>query len=90
MVRLTVSLILMLVIPVPAYSHNGQLDSFGCHYGTERNDYHCHEGVFKGGRFDSKAQMIRFLKAQFLDLGRPWPYGEILEEDITSIHPEKN
>jgi hypothetical protein len=89
-VRLTASLISMLAIPLTASSHNGELDSFGCHYGIERNDYHCHEGVFKGGRFDSKIQMIHRLKAQFLDLGRPWPYGEITEEDITSPHPEKN
>ena len=89
-VRLTVSLILMLVIPLPASPHNGELDSFGCHYGRESNDYHCHEGAFKGGRFESKIQMIRLLKAQFLDLGRPWPYGEITEEDITSTQTEKN
>ena len=80
----------MLIISLPAYPHDGKLDSFGCHDGSERNDYHCHEGVFKGGRFDSKIQMIRLLKAQFLDLGRPWPYEEITEEDITSNHPEKN
>jgi len=88
--RLTVNLIAMLVIPLPAFPHNGELDSFGCHYGRERNDYHCHEGVFKGGSFDSKIQMIRLLKAQFLYLDRPRPYGEIIEEDITSNHPEKN
>jgi len=88
--RLTLNLISMLVIPLPASPHDGKLDSFGCHDGRERNDYHCHEGVFKGGSFDSKIQMIRLLKAQFLDLGRPWPYGEITEEDITSTHPEKN
>jgi hypothetical protein len=58
---------------------------YGCHYDKERKDYHCHEGAFKGGSFDSKIEMIRRLRLQFLNLGRPWPYEEIAEEDITSL-----
>lgn len=84
-VQLTISSVLLLAIPLPVYPHEGKLDSFGCHYDKERKDYHCHEGVFKGGSFDSKIQMIRLLKLQFLNLGRPWPYGEVAEEDITPM-----
>ncbi|MGH7827666.1 MAG: hypothetical protein ACREQ7_21130 [Candidatus Binatia bacterium] len=84
LLQLTISFLAIVLVPIPGYAHEGKLDSYGCHYGKEPKDYHCHEGVFKGGSFDSKIQMIRLLKLQFLNLGRPWPYGEIAEEEITS------
>jgi hypothetical protein len=79
-------IISFLILPALAFSadaHEGKLDSYGCHYDKENKDYHCHEGVFRGGVFDSKIKMILQLRRQFLDLGRPWPYSEIDEEDIT-------
>ena len=81
---LSISFLLILVFTLRAYAHDGQLDVYGCHYHKDRKEYHCHEGAFKGGSFDSKIEMIRRLRLQFLNLGRPWPYGEIAEEDITS------
>jgi len=78
----------LLTAPTTGHSHDGKLDPYGCHYDKERGDYHCHEGVFKGGSFDSKIEMIRRLKIQFLNMGRPWPYGEVAEEDITSPETE--
>jgi hypothetical protein len=81
---LMLSLFLLTTVPRRAYPHEGELDSYGCHYDKDQKDYHCHQGVFKGGNFPSKIEMIRLLKLQFLDLGRPWPYGEVAEEDITS------
>lgn len=69
-------------------AHEVVLDTYGCHYDKERKNYHCHEGMFKGGVFDSKIGMIRQLKIQFLNLGRPWPYGDLMEEDITSSPPQ--
>ena len=81
---MTVSLFLLLIFPISAYPHDGELDSYGCHYDKDQKNYHCHQGVFQGGNFPSKMEMIRLLKLQFLNLGRPWPYGEIAEEDITS------
>jgi hypothetical protein len=80
----TLSLFLSLVVPHPVYAHEGELDSYGCHSDKDQKNYHCHEGVFKGGSFPSKIEMIRLLKLQFLNLGRPWPYGDVAEEDITS------
>jgi len=85
---LTLSLFLLLVVPRPTYSHEGELDSYGCHYDKDQKNYHCHQGVFKGGSFPSKIEMIRLLKRQFLNLGRPWPYGDVAEEDITSPQTE--
>ncbi len=67
-----------------ASAHDGKLDAYGCHYTEDRKDYHCHEGTFKGARFNSKIEMIRQLKLQFLNLGKPWPHDDIAEEDITS------
>ncbi|HEY7322242.1 MAG TPA: hypothetical protein VIE89_32150 [Candidatus Binatia bacterium] len=85
---LTLSLLVLLVVPRPGYSHDGELDSYGCHYDKDQKNYHCHEGMFKGGSFSSKMEMIRLLKIQFLNLGLPWPYGEVIEEDITSPSKE--
>jgi hypothetical protein len=83
-IAFSVGIFLTAVLPVPVLSHDGKLDAYGCHYDEERKNYHCHEGVFKGGSFDSKIEMIRQLKLQFLNLGRPWPYDDIAEEDITA------
>lgn len=77
--------ILLSGISAPSVSaHDGKLDAYGCHYDEDRKNYHCHEGAFKGGSFESKMDMIRQLKLQFLNLGRPWPYDDIAEEDITT------
>jgi hypothetical protein len=84
----TLSLFLSLIVPHAAYPDEGELDSYGCHYGKTQKNYHCHDGIFKGGSFPSKLEMIRLLKQQFLNLGRPWPYGEVAEEDITPPHTE--
>jgi hypothetical protein len=84
LIALSVGVLLTAVVPLAALSHEGKLDSYGCHYDEEHRSYHCHEGVFKGGRFESKIEMIRQLKLQFLNLGRPWPYDNIAEEDITA------
>lgn len=81
---LTTGLVLSLLPPQFGYSHEGEVDSYGCHHHKERKDYHCHKGAFKGLSFSSKTEMVRLLKIQFLNLGRPWPYGEVAEEDITS------
>jgi hypothetical protein len=76
----------LLVVPRPTYPHEGELDSYG--YDKDQKEYHCHQGVFKGGSFPSRIEMIRLLKLQFLNLGRPWPYGDVAEEDITSPQTE--
>jgi hypothetical protein len=88
LLRLTLSLWFLLIVPLSARPHEGELDSYGCHYAKDQKDYHCHKGVFEGGSFPSKMEMIRLLKLQFLNLGRPWPYGEVAEEDITSPQTE--
>ena len=85
---LPLSLFLLLVVPHQTYPHEGELDSYGCHYDKDQKNYHCHDGVFKGGSFPSKMEMVRLLKLQFLNLGRPWPYGDVAEEDITSPQTE--
>jgi hypothetical protein len=81
---LPLSLFLLLVVPYTTYPHEGELDTYGCHYDKNQKNYHCHDGVFKGGSFPSKMEMIRLLKIQFINLGRPWPYADMVEEDITT------
>jgi hypothetical protein len=89
LIALSVAALLTSIFPLPVFSHDGKLDSYGCHYDEERKNYHCHEGAFKGGSFQSKIEMIRQLKLQFLNLGRPWPYDDIAEEDITATQDQK-
>src|SRR5918996_677174 len=86
--HVTISSLLTLLVPVISYPHDGKLDEYGCHYGQRPKHYHCHEGVFKLGSFGSKTQMIQLLRLQYLNLGRPWPYTEIGEEDITSTNTQ--
>ena len=81
---LPLSLFLLLAVPYPTDPHEGELDTYGCHYDKDQKNYHCHDGVFKGGSFPSKMEMIRLLKIQFINLGRPWPYADVAEEDITT------
>jgi len=79
--------LLIFLLPLPAYSHEGDLDSYGCHHDKNRGDYHCHQGEFTGLSFDSKIHMVRLLRLQNLNLGRALPDGPI-EEDITSAEVE--
>ncbi|NIO11578.1 MAG: hypothetical protein GTO40_27590 [Deltaproteobacteria bacterium] len=44
--------------PPIVHSHDGGLDSYGCHDHNERNDYHCHWGRFRGRRFSSRSEML--------------------------------
>ena len=81
---LAIALIIILALPRVADAHDDKLDVYGCHYEKNHKVYHCHQGMFKGGSFDSRTQMVQRLKIQFLNMGRPWPYPEIVEEDITS------
>ena len=87
LLHLIISFLLLRALAFAAGAHEDKLDSYGCHYDKDNKGYHCHEGVFKGGGFDSKIKMILQLRRQFLDLGRPWPYSEIDEEDITETQP---
>lgn len=86
----TAMVLLSAACPLPVSSHDGKLDVYGCHYDDERKNYHCHDGAFKGGSFESRIEMIRQLKLQFLNLGRPWPYDDIAEEDITTTQNRDN
>jgi hypothetical protein len=86
--HVTIGSLLTLLVPVISYPHDGKLDEYGCHYDQRPKHYHCHEGVFKLGSFGSKTQMLQLLRLQYLNLGRPWPYSEIGEEDITSTNTQ--
>ena len=85
--RLSIAVVIALFVPSPAYSHEGDLDAHGCHHDRNRGDYHCHEGEFTGLSFDSKTQMVRLLRLQNMNRGRPLP-DELIEEDITSAAVE--
>ena len=90
LIALSAGILLSVSFPFQAASHDGKLDIYGCHHDQEGKNYHCHDGVFKGGSFESKIEMVRQLKLQFLNLGRPWPYDDIAEEDITAPTQDQN
>jgi hypothetical protein len=39
-------------------SHDGGLDSFGCHNDRKHGGYHCHRGAAAGQQFSSQADMV--------------------------------
>jgi len=82
-----ISIGLTLFVQAPSLSHEGALDRYGCHEHKEDSSYHCHDGMLKGGNFDSRGEMVQRLRRQLEILGRPWPYGDLIEEDITSPSP---
>ncbi len=65
--RLAASLLLtastLHLLGLPAWSHGGGLDKYGCHHNRVHGGYHCHQGAFKGAMFDSKAEMLQALEA---------------------------
>ncbi len=83
-VALAITILEIVALSPSASPHDGKLDAYGCHYGRDHKNYHCHKGTFKGASFGSRIEMIRQLKLQFRNLGRPCPYDDIAEEDITS------
>ena len=62
--RLTIVAAFCLAGVGPAWAHGGGLDGHGCHHNRKAGGYHCHRGSLAGQHFDSKAEMLRQLKAR--------------------------
>ena len=43
-------------------SHTGLVDGYGCHRGSDKVSYHCHQGQFAGRTFKSKDDFLRELR----------------------------
>jgi hypothetical protein len=43
-------------------AHSGIIDGYGCHRGTDKVSYHCHQGQFVGRTFKSKEEFLRQLR----------------------------
>jgi hypothetical protein len=43
-------------------SHSGIVDGYGCHRGSDKVSYHCHQGQFAGRTFKSKEDFLRDLR----------------------------
>jgi hypothetical protein len=43
-------------------AHSGLVDGYGCHRGTDKVSYHCHEGEFVGRNFKSREEFLRRLR----------------------------
>jgi hypothetical protein len=43
-------------------THTGIVDGYGCHHGTDKVSYHCHQGEFAGRTFKSKEDFLRQLR----------------------------
>jgi hypothetical protein len=44
------------------HAHRGMVDGYGCHRGTDKVSYHCHQGEFTGRTFKSKEDFLRELR----------------------------
>ena len=44
------------------HAHSGMVDGYGCHRGTDKVSYHCHQGQFAGRTFKSKEDFLRQLR----------------------------
>ena len=44
------------------HAHRGMVDGYGCHRGTDKVSYHCHQGEFTGRTFKSKEDFLRQLR----------------------------
>jgi hypothetical protein len=45
-----------------AHAHSGLVDGYGCHRGSDKVSYHCHEGEFVGQTFKSREEFLRRLR----------------------------
>jgi hypothetical protein len=43
-------------------AHTGLVDGYGCHRGSDKVSYHCHQGQFAGRTFKSKEDFLRELR----------------------------
>jgi hypothetical protein len=43
-------------------AHTGIVDGYGCHRGSDKMAYHCHQGQFAGRTFKSKEDFMRQLR----------------------------
>jgi micrococcal nuclease len=52
-------LFFLLIYPLTVHPHPWLLDGYGCHYNSDRGEYHCHQGVYSGQLFESREEMLR-------------------------------
>jgi hypothetical protein len=43
-------------------AHSGIVDGYGCHRGSDKASYHCHQGQYVGRTFKSKEDFLRQLR----------------------------
>ena len=55
-------LIFSCALVAPAAAHSGLVDGYGCHRGSDKVSYHCHEGEFVGRTFKSREEFLRRLR----------------------------
>ncbi|MDR2743610.1 MAG: YHYH domain-containing protein, partial [Desulfovibrio sp.] len=54
---------LALISASPAFSHGGQLDSYGCHTNRATGRYECLRGQHRNEDFFSQGDMLRRMRA---------------------------
>ena len=53
---------LLVGLSVAADGHSGMVDGYGCHRGSDKVSYHCHQGQFVGRTFKSREDFLRQLR----------------------------
>jgi hypothetical protein len=60
--QFTLALWIFFELTGSGYAHTGIVDGYGCHRGTDKVRYHCHQGEFIGRTFKSKEDFLRQLR----------------------------
>ena len=55
-IKLSLPLAVLLLLPVEGNAHGGRLDGLGCHHNRKAGGYHCHRGDLVGQSFGSKGE----------------------------------
>jgi hypothetical protein len=64
-VKMAVTLLLVAVCCAfvqAVHAHSGLVDGYGCHRGSDKVSYHCHQGEFVGRTFKSREDFLRRLR----------------------------
>jgi hypothetical protein len=61
-IAFSIGLGILLGVSNIAMSHSGMVDGYGCHRGSDKVSYHCHQGQFAGRTFKSKDDFLRELR----------------------------
>ena len=71
-------------------AHSGIVDGYGCHRGSDKVTYHCHQGQFAGRTFKSKEDFLRQLRGGKAEQLSPKNNPPRPEKKLEDQHPSSS